>query len=162
MARGTEFPAQAQTLGYLLRAPYARLSKLLYRQLAGEGYDDIRPSHRAVFRYLAPGGCRLTELAEQADMTKQSMAYLVESLRQAGYLEIHPDPADGRAKRVYPSEKGHRLLERLVASSADLERQVADQLGEDFTGDLRSMLGKLDRAVEGIATDRSGDAGAPS
>lgn len=155
MARGTEFPAQAQTLGYLLRSPYARLSKLLYAQLAEQGYDDIRPSHSAVFRHLVPGGCRLTELAEQADMTKQSMAYLVESLRQAGYLEIRPDPADGRAKRVHPSAKGYRLLERLVAFSADLERRVAAELGDHFTGELRAMLRKLDGAMEAVAATPS-------
>ena len=39
----------------------------------------------------------MSELAERAHLTKQSMAYLVEALAQSGYVTIAPDPEDGRA-----------------------------------------------------------------
>ena len=49
----------------------------LYEGLRAAGYGDVRPAHYAVFRYLEKGGSRVTELAEAAGMTKQSMGELV-------------------------------------------------------------------------------------
>ena len=38
-------------------------------------------------------------------MTKQSMAYLVEGLATAGYLEVSPDPADGPGPHPGPGPR---------------------------------------------------------
>ena len=60
----------------------------------------IRPAKGAVFRHIAVTGSRVADLAAPARITKQSMAYLVESLAASGYVAMAPDPEDGRAKRV--------------------------------------------------------------
>jgi DNA-binding MarR family transcriptional regulator len=70
------------------------------------GYGDVRPAHYAVFRYLAPEGSRVTELAEAAGMTQQSMGEFVAHLERLGFVERRPDPRDGRARIVVPTEAG--------------------------------------------------------
>jgi MarR family transcriptional regulator, temperature-dependent positive regulator of motility len=56
----------------------------LYEGLRAAGYGDVRPAHYAIFRYLEDEGSRVTELAEAAGMTKQSMGELVDHLERRG------------------------------------------------------------------------------
>jgi hypothetical protein len=68
----------------------------LYEGLRVSGYGDVRPAHYAVFRYLEDDGSRVTELAEVAGMTKQSMGELVAYLEERGYIERRPGAMDGQ------------------------------------------------------------------
>jgi DNA-binding MarR family transcriptional regulator len=65
-------------------------------------------------------GSRLTDLAEQAQITKQSAGFLVDQLERAGLVERAPDPADARARLVRFTERGTRV----VAVARKVERQV--------------------------------------
>lgn len=138
-------PDRARTLGALLRAGYAGLADRLYGRLAARGYADIRPAHSAVLRHLAAEGSRLTELAAEAGMTKQSMAYLVGYLEERGYVGLGPDPADGRARLVRLTARGQRLVDTLLALSAELEAEAARELGRNRIDDLRQTLTDLAR-----------------
>ena len=63
------------------------------REFEESGYDDIRPTHGCVFRFVRDDGMRLTELADLAGMTKQSVGEIVDDLVERGYVERVPDPA---------------------------------------------------------------------
>lgn len=128
------------TLGALLRLPYEALSRRVYARLSESGYPDIRLSHSSVFRHVLPAGSRITALAERAQMTKQSMAYLVESLAAGGYVEIRDDPDDGRAKLVKLTAKGRRVQSALLALSAEAEEECAQLLGREKMRQLRLLL----------------------
>src|SRR4249919_1978281 len=95
----------ASTLGAQLRSPYRRMQKLLYTGLERK-HPDIRSAHSAVFRHIAADGSRLTDLADQAEMTKQSMAYLIGYLEERGYVKTGKHPDDGRAVLVKLTVKG--------------------------------------------------------
>ena len=136
-------PARAGTMGSLLRGAYGGLATRLYGRLAAKGHPDIRPAHSAVLRHLAPEGSRLTDLATAAGMTKQSMAYLVGYLEERGYLGLKPDPADGRARLVRLTARGQRLMDTLLALSAEIEAEAASQLGRDRIDALRQTLTDL-------------------
>jgi DNA-binding MarR family transcriptional regulator len=151
MAGSHTIPHQAQTLGALLRTPYWKLSHNLYGRLAKAGYPEIRPAHSAVFRNISPDGSRTTELAEQADMTKQSMAYLVGYLERHGYVRLEPDPKDGRAKIVRLTPRGRRVTQTLVESSAHLEEQVAMTMGQKSLRQLRRQLVALSEGLDRTA-----------
>lgn len=163
-SRGASRPAGAaaanptdaeRTLGALLRAPYEALSRRLYAELAARGFPDLRVSHSPVFRYILPDGSRATDLAERAQMTKQSMAYLVESLRAAGYVEIVPDPQDRRAKLVRLTAKGTRAQRTALQLSRELEADFAGRLGAAKARQLRELLEDLYDAVRDEAPVRS-------
>ena len=58
-----------------------------------------------MFGNIDPEGSRLTELAERAHMTKQSVGEVTSDLEQRGYLERVPDPGEGgQRSSVSPSE----------------------------------------------------------
>lgn len=130
------------TLGTLLRSAYRKLAISLYDEL-GRQYQGVRLTHSAVLRSIEPDGSRVVDLAAAAGMTKQSMAYLVEQLVDLGYLEVGPDPRDGRAKLVKLTRAGEELYAAAVALSARLERGMADALGERDARELRRILERV-------------------
>jgi DNA-binding MarR family transcriptional regulator len=136
------------TLGSLLRRPYEALQHRIYGRLAERGFADVRPAHSSVFRYILPKGSRVSDLAERAGMTKQSMAYLAQSLTELGYTAISPDPDDGRAKLVTLTERGEAVWRALVDLSAEAETEAADLLGPDRLTALRADLAALAAALE--------------
>lgn len=59
-----------------------------------------------VFARIGHGGTRLTDLAEMAEVTKQTAGFLVDRLADAGYVERVPDPSDARARLVRIADRG--------------------------------------------------------
>src|SRR5947208_1068315 len=116
-------------LGILLRGPFQELVRRVSQGLAEAGFDDLRPAHTAVFQHIDPEGSRLTDLAERAQITKQSMGYLVDYLEQRGYLERRPDPGDRRAALVCLTERGWAQIHAAMATIADVEREWTRVLG---------------------------------
>lgn len=136
------------TLGSLLRLPYERLQEAVYARLAERGFPDVRPAHSTVFRTILPTGSRVSDLAERAQMTKQSMAYLVQSLADLGYVTIGPDPEDGRAKLVTPTTRGQAVWAALIDLSAEVETEAAGIIGPERLAALRATLAELIGALE--------------
>ena len=110
-------------------------------KLAAVGLDDLRPGHGCVFGNIDPeGGTRLTELAERANMTKQSVGEFASDLEQLGYLQRVPDPNDGRAKIIRLTDQGRRayLIGRQLID--ELEREWGERYGEERIDALRDGL----------------------
>lgn len=153
-------PAEEERLiGALLRIPYQATVAAVEEGLAAAGYAGVRPAHFAVFQHMRPGGSRATELAELAQITKQSMGYLVDYLETREYVERVPDPADGRAQLVRLTPRGQDLAR---AARAIIERVEADwgrRLGaprlEQLRGLLRDLVASLEREV-GATVDAPG------
>lgn len=148
MTSNQSFPESHRTFGALLRAPWRVLAERVYGQLAGLGFPEIRPAQGVVFRHIQPVGSRIVDLAEAADMTKQSMAYLVGSLEQHGYVTIAPDPQDGRAKRVKLTARGEKVQRAALRLSRQVEREWAALIGQDEMTTLRRLLERLYDALE--------------
>jgi DNA-binding MarR family transcriptional regulator len=142
------FTKKEQTLGFLLRFLYDALQMRVYGALAASGFPDVRAAHSAVFRHIGQTGSRVSDLAEKAGMTKQSMAYLVETLTEGGYVTVRPDPTDGRAKTVRLTARGQKVAKTLVRLSRHAEADFAKLLGAGKMATLRELLGDLVDALE--------------
>jgi DNA-binding MarR family transcriptional regulator len=115
----------------------------LHRRLAEQGYPEIREGHGCVFRFIDAEGCRLTDLAERAGYTKQAVGEVVVDLEGLGYVERVPDPADGRAKIIRLSERGRGAQQLAKSIFADIEREWAEQVGEERMATVREVLEEL-------------------
>ncbi len=136
-------PEDQRLIGALLRIPFQAVVARIYEGLMVAGYTDIGPSHYVVFQHLPPEGMRLTELAEQAQITKQSMNYLIDYLQECGYVERAPDPADRRAKLVRYTERGRALDRTARQIVKQIEGDWAAHLGEQKMRQLRRLLQEL-------------------
>ena len=147
---GRERPAN---LVVLLREAYVALNDLALARLAERGHGAVRAAHGAVFQYLDDTGTTVSLLAERARMTKQAMAELVRHLEQHGYVQRVPDPDDGRAKLVLPTERGREVITTAQSFAPDAEALLAELLGADRVRALRADLETIREAV-GPATRR--------
>jgi DNA-binding MarR family transcriptional regulator len=112
----------------------------LHGRLAEEGYTDIRPGHGCVFRFIAPEGSRLTDLAERAGLTKQAVGEVVDDLVGLGYVERIPDPTDRRAKLVRLTERGRAGTVAARRIFDDIEGRWGEEVGPERMAALRETL----------------------
>src|SRR5690348_18297166 len=95
-----EYPTQTPMVR-LLNLALVEFAEELQRRMTAAGFTDLRPGHGCVFGGIDPyNGSRLTELAERAAMTKQSVGEVTNDLEQRGYLERIADPNRSEERRV--------------------------------------------------------------
>lgn len=135
-------PDDELNLGLLLFIPYRALENRVFAALAEAGYD-ITPAQARVFQRIGADGTRLTELAEQAQVTKQTAGFLVDQLERAGYVQRTSDPSDARARLVRISERGRRTIPIASAAIAEIEAEWTAHLGAAKVGQLRAALTTL-------------------
>jgi DNA-binding MarR family transcriptional regulator len=135
--------AEELNVGVLLFIPYRAMEARVFAELGAAGFDDFTPAQARVFQRIAADGSRLTELAAQAGITKQSAGFLVEHLERAGYVERVADPADGRARLVRVAERGARSVEVSREIVERVEAEWTAHLGEGRMATLRQILTDL-------------------
>jgi DNA-binding MarR family transcriptional regulator len=140
---------QRQPLIRLLDVAFDDFSEELARRVEAAGYTDLRPGHGCVFGTIDPEGSRLTDLAERANMTKQSVGEAASDLERRGYVERVPDPGDGRAKIIRLTARGREAHAIGRGMIDELERDWAERFGEERIAALRD-------ALEAIAAERLG------
>ena len=138
-------PKQVEELntGLLLYIPYRAMEARVFKALWAAGYDDFTPAQARVFQRIAPGGSRLTDLAEQASITKQSAGFLIDQLERAGYVERVRDPADARARLVRITARGRQTLPLAASVVSQVEAEWTQHLGVRRMGQLRDILARL-------------------
>src|SRR5215467_12904807 len=110
-------------IGALLRVPAQAIHQRLVTGLNEAGFEDLRLPHIAVFQYPGPDGCRPSELAERAGMSKQAMNQLLQSLEQLGYIRRSDAEADGRARIVHFTKRGHAVWDKTYQILVQIETE---------------------------------------
>jgi DNA-binding MarR family transcriptional regulator len=125
------------------------LASELDTDLAERGYPDLRPGHAALFLTVdRRSGSRLTDLAEQARLTKQAMMSMVDDLEERGYVRRVPDPNDSRAKLVRLTASGRRAAAECRRAVQALEQRTRRLLGDRSYDGLRDALELLSEPIE--------------
>ena len=129
-------------LGLLLFIPYRFMESTVLAALRAHGHD-LPPHQARVFQRIAPGGSRLVDLAEAAQVSKQTVGSIVDQLERAGYVERVPDPTDARAKLVRVTALGHELVQLSVPVVREVEATWEAHLGRTRARQLREALVSL-------------------
>ncbi|HWJ68039.1 MAG TPA: MarR family winged helix-turn-helix transcriptional regulator [Nocardioides sp.] len=127
----------------LLFIPYRYAENASMRHLAEQGFDDLTLAQARVFARIADGGSRITELAEAAQVTKQTAGHTVDQLEAAGYVVRVPDPSDARARLVRVAGRGEQARAAAMEALAQLEAAWTAHLGPRRMAALRAALGDL-------------------
>ncbi len=142
MLAGQERPAN---IAVLLREAFVALNDFVVARLGERGHGVVRPAHGAVFQYLDDTGTTVSVLAQRAQMTKQAMAELVRHLERHGYVTRVPDPTDGRAKLVLPTDRGRDVFAVAQEFVPEVEDRVTKVLGAQRARALRDDLEAIRR-----------------
>jgi DNA-binding MarR family transcriptional regulator len=130
-------------LGVLLFIPYRYMEDRIFRAIQDAGFDDWTLTQCRVFQRVAPNGSRLTDLADQAQMTKQSTGVLVDQLERLGYVRRVPDPTDGRARLIVIEKRGQRVVDVAMATADEILSEWKSYLGTRNFALLQQILGQL-------------------
>ena len=134
---------QLQELGILLFVANRALEQRAFDAVVNAGITDITLAQARVAARIGPDGSRVSELAEQARVTKQSAAFLVEQLETAGYVERVPDPTDGRARLVRLTTRARRVAQAADAEVQRVLTEWADHVGEERLRQMHETLRDL-------------------
>lgn len=139
-------------IGLLLRrsrAISARLSRELHPELDGAAYGLL-----ALLDVSGP--LRASELVVLLGLDKSTVSRQVSHLVELGLVVRSPDPDDGRAQVLAPSEEGAARLARIRdARRARWEADLADWPTDDVAvlGDLLGRLNRIGEQREAAADD---------
>jgi DNA-binding MarR family transcriptional regulator len=133
--------ATTQNLGFLLSKAATRWNELLAAALSERGFPEVRPAYGSVLLPLFEAdGPRMGPLATRARLAKQTLTTMVRQMERDGLVRREPDPDDGRAWRVFLTERAWRLLPAAEEALADLEARVAERLSAAGIETLRHGL----------------------
>lgn len=134
---------QYADLGILLFVANRSLEQRAYDAVVAAGSTDITLAQARVAMRIGPGGTRISELAEQARVTKQTAGFLVEQLEAAGYVEKVPDPTDGRARLVRLTSRAHRMVPIANREVEQALTEWAEHVGPQRMQQLYEVLSDL-------------------
>ena len=89
----------------------------------------FRISHTSLLPHIDLEGTRPVDLAKRMGISKQAVGQLVRELEEMGMVERHPDPSDGRAWRVFFSQKGRDGLLQGLEVLRRMQGEIEEALG---------------------------------
>jgi DNA-binding MarR family transcriptional regulator len=130
-------------IGLLLRLVYQHYAQDIDTALRAAGFDDIRPAAANVFPFVPPEGISVSELAELAQVRKQTMAQAVDQLERTGYVERRPNPRDRRSRLVFLTGRGASVPPVTHAAAEAVEQRWAEKTSAQELEALRQSLVRL-------------------
>jgi len=148
MTTSRELPLDRLAIGQLLVRLLHEFRVELFAPAAEQGYADLRQPHLHIFGNVGIDGVRLTELAARAQLSPATTSELVSDLQRLGYLERRRDPADGRAKLIFPTKRGRKALHDAGNRVAEIERHWSKLIGTarfaEACSTMQELLDRLD------------------
>ena len=131
MATARDLPTDRLPIGQLLGRLLREFRTELYAPAAEAGYPDLRESHLLIIGNIPFRGVRLTDLASRSQLSMAATSEMVDNLVALDYLERRPDPRDGRAKLIVPTERGRALLGDARTQVVEIERKWGEIVGDE-------------------------------
>lgn len=131
-------------LGFLLAKATQHWNELLATRFAAAGYRDVRPSYGSVLLPLyEEDGLRIGELARRSHLSKQTMTEMIRRMERDGLVQRRPDPADGRASRIFLTARSHGFKPVAETALVELDQLARERLSPHRIDELRRALSEL-------------------
>lgn len=128
-----------ENLARLLVRTFDAMERDILRGFEARGIR-LRKTWLPVLRNVEVAGSNITEIAEAAGLSKQTVGPLVRELVDEGILAIEPHPDDGRAKLVRYTPAGLEGLGAGLEVIRSVEARYAEAIGERRWEELRRGL----------------------
>ena len=133
-------------LGFLLAKASQRWNELLHERFVAAGYAEVRPAYGSILIPLfEEDGLRMGELGRRAGLAKQTMTTMVRLLERDRLVERRGDPDDGRAKRVFLTERARAFRPVAEGILADLDALVGAHVRPNDRAAARRALEEVIR-----------------
>lgn len=114
------------------------INQLSTAMLAQALPDGVHPSHFATLNHLfrVGNGTTPVRIAAAMQVTKTTMSHTIKVLGERGFIDLQPDPEDGRAKQVFLTDKGR-------AFRNDAIQNVAARFGPVFEDEHIELMARM-------------------
>ncbi len=139
-----------ENIGTLL----AQVSRLLRRSFdeRARGIGVTRPQWQVLSLLLIHAGSNQGALAEMLEVEPITLGRMIDRLQEAELVERRADPADRRAWRIFLTEKGEGLLDKLRPFGRDTLGTALEGVSEadrdQFMATLLRVRSNLSRKVQ--------------
>lgn len=96
-------------------------------------------------------GMTQTALAADLDLSKVAIGGLVDRVEALGYVERRADKSDGRARRVYLTKAGAKMVSVIRDNVQQVELEIVSGLTDAEMGQAAATLAKLKKALLSMA-----------
>jgi DNA-binding MarR family transcriptional regulator len=120
----------------------------------------INRSHFSILQFvsMADGSARMSDIAAGLRFSPSRLSHAVGRLERDGWVERHPDPADGRGQLVTITAFGEQRIQEIAPRHiADVRAQVFDHLTDEQVAQLQEIC---DALLAGV--DAGGGGGEPT
>lgn len=115
--------------------------------------DGVHPSHFSILNHLARRGDGKPPLriASAMQVTKNTMTHSLKVLQHKGFIDVQPDPNDGRGKLVFLTETGRSFRAEAIARVSVMIREI---IGEDEIAIMRRIHDDLQQMRQHLDENR--------
>jgi DNA-binding MarR family transcriptional regulator len=109
----------------------------------------LEPREFALLRAIAPAeGASQQEIAERLQIPPSRMVAFVDALEQRGLVERRANPDDRRARALYLTNKGRKLLPTAFALAGQLEAELCARLSPSERTQLLALLRSVGQQLD--------------
>ena len=129
-------------LVFLLNVAHRRVQRYVEAKMAAKGGLTAAQSG-ALFVLGQANGTLIGEAAEALDLAPSAMTGLIDRMSRAELVERRPDPRDGRALRLYLTDKGQEAREEAKAGVEGLNAHLTEGFTDDEIAVVSRWLSSL-------------------
>jgi len=144
-----------------LMLTFSRVHQQILRRsaqlLEAEGIDGITPAraNALIVLFNARGPINARELARELAISEVTVSRFLRKMEDDGWIERTPDPSDGRAMLIRPTQTARDLFPRLVG--------VCNAVLDDIFGaldsvEMQELAGSVQRVQDSLASAMEADA----
>jgi len=138
----TEFRL-SDSYGYLINLAAQRLKYELHQAFQAKGYD-ITPEQWAVLNRLwEEDGLSQVELAERTFKDKPGTTRILTLLEKKGVVVRRADESDGRVQRVFLTQIGKDLKEKLIPCAQEVLMKSGRNLSKEDVAKFKVTLNQI-------------------
>jgi len=129
------------SIGHLVKLAYIAMRRELDASIREAGITPTQWQALGVLCHMP--GLTHSELMRHLAIEPPSVTSLVNGMQRKGWIRWERSPADARAKRLFLTAAGRRLIDSLRRATEPIERRMAAALSESERETLRRLLRTL-------------------
>lgn len=125
---------------------------LLARRFADAGVRTAE--HEVLVNLWRDPGISQQTLARRCFNAKSHISALLSSMEQRGWVRRESDPADARARRLFLTAAGERLVARTIAIQSEVAAQMSESVSVKALADVTVAMGRIGDRVQTMLDKR--------
>ena len=135
---------------------FARIMHMIKNGMTELLPPGLDPAAAGLLAWLVrQGPSRQSELAGSTFFDPSTVSRRVSQLVQHGLAERRPDPADGRAVQLVPTQAGRELFERMRQHRESVLHAVLGDWPDDDVAHFRRLIRRFNDGIESLDESRT-------